>query len=203
MQETWVQSLDWEDPLEKGMATHSSIPAYRIPWIEEPGGLQSQTLLKQLSMQHACMPWRGWSIRNRGQCRGGFVCNTCAWVTSQTDITKLPLRSDFILKATESYPSPWWSKQWGSEHDREISLHFIEITLVTLWRGIKGRKECTWWCLSRSLASLAWNPDRKLAWIQVWLQGQVAVLRWWLIVLWDGRDSRLKTNIAFSGLNNE
>ena len=41
MQETWVQSLGWEAPLEKGMATHSSILAGRIPWIEEPGGLQS------------------------------------------------------------------------------------------------------------------------------------------------------------------
>ena len=41
MQETWVRSLDWEDPLEKGMATHSSILAWRIPWTEEPGGLQS------------------------------------------------------------------------------------------------------------------------------------------------------------------
>ena len=40
MQETWVQSLGWEDPLEKGKATHSSILAWRIPWIEEPGGLQ-------------------------------------------------------------------------------------------------------------------------------------------------------------------
>ena len=41
MQETWVQSLGWEDPLEKEMATHSSILAWRIPWTEEPGGLQS------------------------------------------------------------------------------------------------------------------------------------------------------------------
>ena len=41
MQETWVQSLVWEDPLEKGMATHSSILAWRIPWMEEPGRLQS------------------------------------------------------------------------------------------------------------------------------------------------------------------
>ena len=40
MQETWVQSLGWEDPLEKGMAIHSSILAWRIPWTEEPGGLQ-------------------------------------------------------------------------------------------------------------------------------------------------------------------
>ena len=36
-----IQSLGWEDPLEKGMATHSSIIAWRIPWTEEPGGLQS------------------------------------------------------------------------------------------------------------------------------------------------------------------
>ena len=41
MQETQVRSLGWEDPLEKGMATHSSILAWRIPWTEEPGGLQS------------------------------------------------------------------------------------------------------------------------------------------------------------------
>ena len=41
MQEMWVRSLGWEDPLEKGMATHSSIPAWGIPWTEEPGGLQS------------------------------------------------------------------------------------------------------------------------------------------------------------------
>ena len=39
MQESWVQSLGWEDPLERGMATHSSILAWRIPWAEEPGGL--------------------------------------------------------------------------------------------------------------------------------------------------------------------
>ena len=41
MRETQVRSLGWEDPLEKEMATHSSILAWRIPWIEEPGGLQS------------------------------------------------------------------------------------------------------------------------------------------------------------------
>ena len=39
MRETWVQSLGWEDPLEKGAATHSSILAWRIPWTEEPGRL--------------------------------------------------------------------------------------------------------------------------------------------------------------------
>ena len=40
-QETWVQSLGWEDLLEEGMATHSSILAWRIPWTEEPGAAKS------------------------------------------------------------------------------------------------------------------------------------------------------------------
>ena len=42
--ETWVRSLGWEDPLEKEMATHSSTVAWRIPWMEKPGGLQSTGL---------------------------------------------------------------------------------------------------------------------------------------------------------------
>ena len=46
IQETWVQSLLQEDPLEKGMATHSSILAWKLPWTEEPGGLQSTGLQK-------------------------------------------------------------------------------------------------------------------------------------------------------------
>ena len=57
-QETWVQSLGWEDTLAEGMATHSGILAWRIPWTEEHSGLQcmgsqSQTQLKRLST-HAC-----------------------------------------------------------------------------------------------------------------------------------------------------
>ena len=44
MQEIWVQSLGWEDPLEEGMATHSSVLAWRITWTEEPGGLQFMRL---------------------------------------------------------------------------------------------------------------------------------------------------------------
>ena len=47
MQETWVQSLGQEDLLEKEMATHSSVLAWKIPWTEEPGGLQSIGLQSQ------------------------------------------------------------------------------------------------------------------------------------------------------------
>ena len=48
VQETQVRFLDWEDPLEKEMATYSSILAWRIPWTEEPGGLQSLGVIKEL-----------------------------------------------------------------------------------------------------------------------------------------------------------
>ena len=55
VQESWVRSLAWEDPLEKGMATHSSVLAWRIPWTEEPGGLQYKVsqkpdMTKQLTL---------------------------------------------------------------------------------------------------------------------------------------------------------
>ena len=50
VQETQVQPLGWEDPLEKKIATHSSILAWRIAWTEEPGGLQSMGLQKEVDM---------------------------------------------------------------------------------------------------------------------------------------------------------
>ena len=46
MKETWVRALGWEDPLEKEMATHSSILVWRISWTEEPGGIQSMGRIK-------------------------------------------------------------------------------------------------------------------------------------------------------------
>ena len=55
MQETQVQSLGWGDPLEEGMSTHSNILAWKIPWTEEPGGLES------LGSQRARHSWRDWA----------------------------------------------------------------------------------------------------------------------------------------------
>ena len=60
MKETWVQSLGWKDLLEKEMATHSSILAWRIPWTEEPGRLQSMgsresDMTEQLSTHVQCL----------------------------------------------------------------------------------------------------------------------------------------------------
>ena len=65
MQETWVPSLGREDPLEKSMATHSSIPAWRISWAEEPGGLQSMGLQRvgyNWATNSICLKWTGKDI---------------------------------------------------------------------------------------------------------------------------------------------
>ena len=53
MWETWVQSLGWEDPLEKGTPTNSSILAWRIPWVKELGGLQSMGLQSQTQLSNS------------------------------------------------------------------------------------------------------------------------------------------------------
>ena len=52
MQETRVRSLGWEDPLEKEMATHSSLLAWKIPWTEEPGGLAAKNCKESDTTEH-------------------------------------------------------------------------------------------------------------------------------------------------------
>ena len=57
VQEIWVRSLDWEDPLEREMAIHSSILAWKISWTEEPGGLQSMGsgMTERLTLRTYCI----------------------------------------------------------------------------------------------------------------------------------------------------
>ena len=59
MQDTRVQFLDWEDPPEKGMALHSSILAWRIPWTEEPGRLQSIESQRVDTTEQLTLSWSG------------------------------------------------------------------------------------------------------------------------------------------------
>ena len=73
MRDTWVWSLDWEDPLEKEMATHSSILAWRIPWTEEPDGLQpmgSQRVGHNWATSLSLSLWLCWSYL---QHMGSFI----------------------------------------------------------------------------------------------------------------------------------
>ena len=67
MQETRVRSLGWEDPLEKEMATHSSTLAWRIPWREEPGRLQSMGLQRVNTTEQLHFTIQGMIISKRGK----------------------------------------------------------------------------------------------------------------------------------------
>ena len=74
MQETWVRSLGWEDPLEKEMAAHSSTLAWEIPWMEEPDRLQS------MGSQRVCISQRAGSLLARVAC--GRRLGQCRWKLS-------------------------------------------------------------------------------------------------------------------------
>ena len=89
IQDTWVQSLGWEDSLEKGMATHSSILAWRIPGTEEPGGLRSlgsqtvghnrvtnTTATTKIIGNHTPCYRKGCASRKRGRMEGGEKANS-------------------------------------------------------------------------------------------------------------------------------
>ena len=80
MQETLVQSLGWEDPLEEGLVTHSSILAWRIPWTEEPGRLQSMgswTVRHDWEMKHKHVHERWKVVRSRIHCFYYYCCLWC------------------------------------------------------------------------------------------------------------------------------
>ena len=85
MREAWVRSLDWEDPLEKEMATHSSILAWRIPWTEEPGGLQSMGLQRVGHDFTFTFTFTFYTIYNQGQ-QSLVAC--CLWGRTELDTTE-------------------------------------------------------------------------------------------------------------------
>ena len=74
MQETWVQPLGWEDPLEEEMVTHYRILTWRIPWTEEPGGLQSMGLQR---VGHDCGAKQQLP---RGTCINIAMASVCFWL---------------------------------------------------------------------------------------------------------------------------
>ena len=77
MQETWVQSMDWEDPLEKEMATHSSTLAWKTLWTEEPGGLQSMRLQRVGHDRETKLWWWKVLLALSSVCEGkGGKCRT-------------------------------------------------------------------------------------------------------------------------------
>ena len=111
MWEIWVQSLVWDDPLEKGMATHSSILAWRIPWTEETGGLQS------LGSQRDGHDWVNFTSL------GGIISFHSAVLSGDTDSKKefQVLKEYYLAKYTRICPP-------NKNHLRN-SLAFLKLPL--------------------------------------------------------------------------
>ena len=100
MQETWVRSLDWEDPLEKGTVTHSSILAWKIPRAEEPGRLQSMGLLRVghdwatsvslFTFMHWRRKWQPTPVFLPGESQGWWgLVGCCLWGRTESDTTEV------------------------------------------------------------------------------------------------------------------
>ena len=99
MRETWIRFLGWEDPLEKEMATHSSILAWRISWTEEPGGLQSlgslrvrhdrATSLSLFIVMHWRRKWQPTPVFLPGESQGqGSLVGCSPWGCWESDTTE-------------------------------------------------------------------------------------------------------------------
>ena len=115
MQKTWVWSLVWEDPLEKGIATHSIILAWGIPWTEEPVGLvcmgsQSQTQLKQLSTHIWLLLAARETKKNRiSSIQFSSVTQSCPTLQPHgLKHARLPCPSPTPRACLNSRPSRWW-----------------------------------------------------------------------------------------------
>ena len=116
MQETWVQSLRREDLLEKSMAIHSSILAWRIPWTEEPGGLQGRResdTIERLTLslsQFQLRPWR----------------------STTKELVQFPLHSKDICRLVKVVPPKWQGDASFHTHRRMME----KLSQSTLGREI-------------------------------------------------------------------
>ena len=141
MQEIRVRSLGWEDPLEKGMATHSSILAWRTPWIGEPGGYTpwghkesdttEQLTRRWLSLKLSCLFFPLFIIyhllleyqlyRKRDL---GFLFNFCisiVWVRSSVFM---------IYSVTNLYDICWWMKHTHTHTHTQRHIHKISYYMI-------------------------------------------------------------------------
>ena len=130
MLETWVRSLGLEDPLEEGMATHSSILAWRSPWTEEPGGPQS------MGSQRARHDWgtKSWQLYPWG----GVFQNRLHRFTFPEQRTRLPMSA--CPHWNQLLISSWWHLPWGGRGISPWSW-FVFPSGLWCWRSFS----CAYW----------------------------------------------------------
>ena len=138
MQETWVWSLGREDPLEKEMATHSSILAWRIPWMEEPGGLQSTGSQR---VGHDWATSLSVSLMCTCQSHPPSLCFVCGGDSPK------PRKNN--QKCRHTFPAPWWAALLPDEKRHTGYLSTCDL----VHKGVKifwfrlNRKAPSSWCL--------------------------------------------------------
>ena len=152
MQETWVQSLGWEDPLGKGMTIHSSILAWRISWTEEPAGLQ---FMGSQRVGHDWVTELNWRKSERIKCCWGckatsFIC--CLW---EGKLIQVPANHFMLFnKGEDVYMLCYvWGSLWLSMCPGEINAHIL--TTVSFER-VKHWKQSKWLLGIEWIKSL-WN----------------------------------------------
>ena len=132
MQEAMVLFLGWEDILEKGMATHSSLPAWRIPRTKEPGGLQS---MGSQSVRHDGATFTffsgfpGDSDGKQSACNAGDLVSIPGLGRSPGEGKSYPLLQYSGLENSMDY-SPWGRKELAMTEQLSLSLFYFTIEMV-------------------------------------------------------------------------
>ena len=168
--ETWVRSLGWEDPLEEGIATHSSILAWRIPSTEEPGGLQSMGLQR---VRH------DWATKASTVQVSLFICSRflphhCPQTMSSTKAATMPPVHCQVPRAWSNiyWISPWASGRFITKYGRGLVTGFS-----SSWKGNVLCRMSTfwwWWWLIFTLLSGCFLCPKTL-----WLVLLYPFYRWW------------------------
>ena len=148
MRETWVQSLGWEDPLEKEMAIHSSTIAWKIPWTEEPGRLQSMGSQKSDTTE--------WLHIQTSNCA---VLSHSVMSDSASPWTEEPggLQSIGILQAGILEWAAMPSSRGSSQPRNQAHVSHIASRFFTIWATREAQTSNYLWFIHLSLPKSVWN----------------------------------------------
>ena len=187
MQETWIWSLGWDDPLEKGMAIHSSILTWRIPWTEEPGGLQS------VGSQRVGHDWE--TNINYGQICLGLIraCGFCLWspLTSSVAADIVPCLYLKLPHPSISFPpisgavdpgtgaSETCVIKTGGGLERWIHWNGFE---GEGWTDGRGGGAQAWWARNDWMKHLDAELNHRQSWRRQWQECSLIIPKYLLIV---------------------
>ena len=183
MRETWVQSLGQEDPLEKGMATHSSIFAWRIPWTKKPGRLWSMRsqwvghnlatkqqpsplanthCLSALHIQtHLISPFSEVDNYDKTPLAQGFPGGPSSQTTTTTTTTRLPMQETWDLGSI-----PRSGRSPGEGHDNSLQYFCLENSMdrgawqSTVHKVTKSHTRLKWLTAQKSCTCLSTNISK-------------------------------------------